>query len=489
MAISKKNLSPEAVLQPSKSREGELQKSLSPLDVWSLALGCIIGWGAFVMPGNTFLIRAGTAGTMIAMTLGAVIMVIIALNYHFMISRNPVAGGGFAYANKEFGRTHGFICAWFLVLSYLSVVPMNATALALLGRNLTGALFQFGFHYSFAGYDIYLGELLLALSVLVLFGLLSMKGTKDSGSSQTVLTIALVGGVAIFAAAALVNPKATFANLSTPCFPENVNRVASVLSVLAVAPWAFFGFDTIPQAAEEYNFSHQKARRLMILSIVFGALIYITLNTVTASIVPAGYSTYIDYIKNIPNTKGLMSLPTFYAAYRLLGVSGLILLGVAVLGAILSGINGFYMATSRLLYSMARQGVVPCWFGKLSKKRKTPCNAILFVMLISMMAPFFGRTALGWIVDMSSIGAAVGFGYTSAASLKRAMVEKYPFTIATSIMGIIFSIIFVLLLLIPSRTFGCSLGRESMFCLAVWVILGIFFYMRQINTHTEQNAK
>ena len=32
----------------------QLEKKLSPVNVWSLALGCIIGWGAFVMPGNTF---------------------------------------------------------------------------------------------------------------------------------------------------------------------------------------------------------------------------------------------------------------------------------------------------------------------------------------------------------------------------------------------------------------------------------------------------
>ena len=48
------------------SGEG-LQKKLSPLNVWALALGSIIGWGAFVMPANTFLPNAGPLGTAIAM--------------------------------------------------------------------------------------------------------------------------------------------------------------------------------------------------------------------------------------------------------------------------------------------------------------------------------------------------------------------------------------------------------------------------------------
>ena len=40
-------------------------KYLSRLDVWGMALGCMVGWGAFVMPGTTFLPIAGPAGTII----------------------------------------------------------------------------------------------------------------------------------------------------------------------------------------------------------------------------------------------------------------------------------------------------------------------------------------------------------------------------------------------------------------------------------------
>lgn len=49
-------------------------KYLSRLDVWALSLCCIIGWGAFVMPGTTFLPVAGPAGTAISMMICALIM-------------------------------------------------------------------------------------------------------------------------------------------------------------------------------------------------------------------------------------------------------------------------------------------------------------------------------------------------------------------------------------------------------------------------------
>lgn len=453
----------------------KLEKKLSPINVWSLAFGCIIGWGAFVMPGNIFLKNAGPLGTAIAMGIAAIVMVIIAFNYDYMIRKYPVAGGEFAYTNKCFGKTHGFICSWFLGLSYLAIVPLNATALALIGRNLLDNIFQVGFHYTVAGYDLYMGEIMLALVALIFFGFLSIRGVKFAGMFQTILAASLVGGIAIITMGSIISDNASMANLSPRFYPSETSWYG-ILAVVAVAPWAFVGFDTIPQAAEEFNFSPAKAKRIMVVSIIFGALAYVLLNTVTAAVVPNGYSSWYEYIDDVPNLNGLVSLPTFYAAYELLGNAGLFFIGIAVLAAILSGIVGFYMATSRLLYSMSKEQVIPKWFGELHPEYKTPAHAILFVMVIAIIAPFFGRTALGWIVDMSALGAAVGYGYTSVAAMINAKKEGDGSIVFTGIFGLVFAAIFVILLLVPIDMFNCSLSMESYVCLVIWIICGAVFY-------------
>ena len=48
------------------------KKLLSALSVWVLTFGCVIGWGAFVMPGTTFLPSAGPLGTVLTMLVSAV---------------------------------------------------------------------------------------------------------------------------------------------------------------------------------------------------------------------------------------------------------------------------------------------------------------------------------------------------------------------------------------------------------------------------------
>ena len=427
------------------------------------------------MPGNTFLPSAGPAGTAIAMGVAAVILIIIAFNYGYMIRRFPVAGGEFIYTQRAFGKTHGFICAWFLSLAYLAIVPLNATALALIGRNLLGGIFQVGFHYQVAGYDVYLGELILAAAALILFAFLSIRNVKTAGVFQTVLVFLLVGGVAVVCGAAFVSPEASLSAIE-PFFSPTAETLPGILAVIAVAPWAFVGFDTVPQSSEEFNFSPKKTKILMVVSILFGAAVYVGLTLVTAMVVPEGYATWAEYVADSGNQSGLLALPTFHAAYYFLGTPGLVLLGVAVSCAILSGIMGFYMATSRLLLSMARENVIPAWFGRIDAKHNTPRNAILFIMGIALIAPFFGRTALGWIVDMSSIGAAIGYGYTSLAACKYALQDKRPGYVITGILGALFGLCFAVLLLVPLPGFSCSLSVESYVCLGVWVVMGLVFF-------------
>ena len=449
----------------SDKEELQLEKKLKPINVWSLALGSIIGWGAFVMPGTTFLPKAGTLGTAIGLLCASLVMITIALNYGYMVQKYPVAGGEYAFAKNTFGRRHAFFCGWFLGLSYLCIVPLNATALGLVSRKLLGGVLEVGYLYKIAGWDIYAGEIILASAVLILFAWLSIKGISVAGWIQTVMVFSLVASVFILAIAAVLNSDVSMSNMK-PYYPKDQSLVASIASVVAIGPWAFVGFDSIPQAAEEFAFSPKKTSRLMIFAILFGGLVYILLNLITASVMPWEILLSKNY-----------DWPTGEAVEIIMGKVGLVFLGIALVCAVLSGVIGFYMATSRLLLSMAREKALPNWFSKIDLKYKTPINAILFVMLISLIAPWFGRKVLSWVVDMSSIGAAIGYGYTCIASyktLKNNPQDKKPLLKVLSVIGFIFSIIFVLLLIIPGMP--SSLAVESRVCLVVWMVIGLIFY-------------
>lgn len=85
------------------SEQVKLEKSLSPLQVCALALGSIVGWGCFVLPGDMFLPQAGPVGTLLGFFVGACLISFVAVCLSYMVKYAPVAGGAFAYAYIGFG--------------------------------------------------------------------------------------------------------------------------------------------------------------------------------------------------------------------------------------------------------------------------------------------------------------------------------------------------------------------------------------------------
>lgn len=471
-----------------------LKRQLSPMHVWAIAFGCVIGWGSFINPGKKFLPNSGVAGTAIAMVLGAVVMIIIAASYAYMVPKHPKAGGEFTFAKACFGKKAAYLCGWFLVAAYLTNVPMNSTAIGLIVDGLDGNadILKFGFHYSIAGFEIYMGEMILAMAILLLFGYLNILGVQKAGFIQTVLSGLLIVSVVTLTVAGIFSAKSSGMNLApiwgfdktaamaAGATGENIDQfarvgtsgvISAILATFAIAPWAYVGFDAIPQAAEEFNFSFKKVSGIMVVAIVFGCFVYTANNTVAALA-----------LENWPDRVMAGEWVLLVAAEEMLGTSGKVLIGTGVSCAVLSGIMGFYLAASRLMYSMSREGYLPRWFSAVDQKHGTPKNAMIFCIIVSLSGPILGREALGWFVDMCAIGASVGYFFTCASAgvtMKRDG-DGSRFLKAITVTGVIFSLAFVVLQLIPIPGLsGVHFGKESYLLLVVWIVLGLLFYAKQ----------
>lgn len=482
---------------PDKSTEKGLQKQLSPIHVWAIAFGCIIGWGSFINPGKKFLPNSGVAGTAIAMILGALVMVVIAFSYAYMVPKYPKAGGEFTFTKNCFGKPAAFLCGWFLVVAYLTNVPMNSTAIGLIVDGIDGSadILKWGFHYSIAGFEVYLGEIILASFILILFGILNILGVKKAGFVQTILASLLAVCAFTLCIAGICSSKAKGINMqpvwgfdkkaaiaaaaTTDNIGEYANRniASAILATFAIAPWAFVGFDTIPQAAEEFKFSYKKVMTIMCIAIAFGCFVYVSNNTVAAAA-----------LENWPERVMAGDWVLLIAAEELLGGFGKVLIGVGVSCAVLSGIMGFYLASSRLMYSMSNDGYLPEWFGRIDEKHQTPKNAMIFCIIVSLSGPILGREALGWFVDMSAIGASIGYFFTSAATLvtmkKDGDGDSRLKTMA--IIGVIFSVAFMVLQLIPIPGLsGVHFGKESYIMLVIWIVIGAVFYFTKKDSFSK----
>ena len=458
-----------------------LDRYLSVVDVWAMAFGCMVGWGVFAMPGTTFLPVAGPLGTTLSMLIGMVIMLVIASNLSYMMGRSAVTGGIYAYTKEAFGRDHAFLSSWFLCLSYLTIVFLNGTALFFIVRTLFSDAAQSGIHYTVSGHPIYLGEALISVLVLAGTGILFVAAKPALQRINTVLSVVLFAGIAVTAAFCLPH---ALANGALSAFgTSGVNNGYAVFSLVILAPWAYVGFEVTAFDTAHFRFSIKNSKKVLFVSILVAAFAYIAMALVSIASVPDGFSTWQEYIAGLENTSGVVSVPTFYVARAIMGPAGLVVMTLTAVAAILTGIIGGYRATTRVLSTMAEDRI-------LSEKFSKTTYSIVFIMVLSILLSLLGRNTLNWFVDLTSFGAIVAFGYSSAAAWKIAKAEGDRRTMATGLVGTALSVVLAVVQLVPRLAAMEAMGSEAFLLLSLWCLLGFVFYWRTVirSTLTEYSG-
>lgn len=484
-----------------KSRTAFFGGKFYSLSVWALSFGSLLGWGAFVMPGTTFLPSAGPLGTLIGLVLGALFMMIIAANLHNVISRKSTgneASGIFTCTKEVFGYDHSFLCMWALALAYISILWANASAFALIIRVIFGDVLRQGFSYTIGGYQIYLLEVLTTISVLVFFAVLICLSEKYSRLLNTILAVILFCGIVGGVICLLVKSGATSRDFQ-PAFLTHVfqngavsSRKATipfvqVLEVLVMAPWAFVGFEAASFCTDKEHFYEKQSFLIMAVSVFCGALCYILLACAAVVTRPSIFYNWQEYIAMLPLLSGVDSMPTFRAVYTILGKPGTIILFTCFFAGSSTGVLCMYRSLARLLASLAKDEIIPHWFAKRNS-RHVPQNAIIFVGLVSLIIPFFGRQAIGWIVDVTTMGACISYIYISASciivskeirmseSIQHQHRYKSTYVLVLGIAGVVLSLFLFMFPLIPNFWSMNEFSTESYVILGIWSILGFVIF-------------
>ncbi len=441
----------------------ELKKTIGKIEVTALALGSIIGSGAFILPGELFLKKLGFYNAIIGIIMGALGILIIEKSYGYLINKFPLAGGEYIFVKNSLGKKNAFICGWFLLFAYISIIPLNATALSIIINTISPKILHWGYLYTVASYPVYFGEVMLAIFLLFCFAFFNIRNVKIAMIVQNILVFLLVGIILFFAFILISSEGFSNANLQSYLSFESLN-IYGILKTMVIAPFLFIGFDCIPQISEELTFEPKKASLLAMLAVIIGAMLYIIIMFCTTFGIPK------ELLIN-----GSINWATGYSIELYFGKIGLLFIVIAFITAVIAGINGFYFASSRLILAMARDGDLPSIFGKVDEKNNTPKNAIILILIISLIAPWLGRKSLLWMIDISSIGAMFGYLYTtiSAIILYKKEYNKINYW---SILGSCICFVFLFLMLTPGLS--TSLSKESYMAFTIWLILGAVIYRK-----------
>ncbi|MCP3027685.1 APC family permease [Halobacillus sp. A5] len=444
------------------NEEKKLKKVLSNFDLLFLALGAMLGWGWVVLSGS-WITSAGSFGAVVAFIIGGMLVIFVGLNYAELASAMPKVGGEHAYVHRALGNNMSFVASWAITLGYISVATFEAVALPTV-INFLMPDYEAGYLWTVAGFDVHLNWVLIGSVGALIITVINYIGVKQAAAMQTFLTLMIVGVglLLIFGAGLNGDPS----NLS----PFFIEGSGGIMAVLVMVPFLFVGFDVIPQVAEEANLPKKQIGKLLIFSVLAAVIFYLAI----ALGVGLGLNQSQLASTELATADAMASLfgSQFFAQLLIVG-------GVA---GIITSWNSFIIGGSRVLYAMAESRMIPAWFGKIHPKYHTPSNSILFIGILSMLAPLLGESALIWIVDAGGLGIVAAYFLVALSFIvlrKKEPDMERPFRAAKSpifgYLAIILSFGFILLYM-PSMP-AALLWPYEWIMVAGWTLLGVFFFI------------
>lgn len=452
-------------------QKSKFDKVMGAWDILVIAFGAMIGWGWVINSGD-WITTAGFAGSIIAMLIGGVMVFFVGLTYAELTSAMPQCGGEHVFSYRAMGPTGSFVCTWMIILGYVATSAFEATALPTVITYLFPEFNQV-YLYSIAGKDIYLTTILLGVVVAVLITFINIRGAKTAAILQTVLTaIIAIAGILLVVGSAV---NGDGANITGQMWESGSgNTLGSVFKVACMTPFLFIGFDVIPQAAEEINVPYKKIGKIMLLSIFLAVAWYLLIIFAVCYIMPQS-----AIAQEMSSQNGLVSAKAIEIAFRSPLMGKVLIIGG--LCGIITSWNSFLMGGSRALYSMGESLMIPKMFGKLGK-HKTPEAAIILCGIACVVAPFFGRGVLVWLVDAASFGCVIAYMFVSISfcilrKKKPEMARPYKVKAGrfVGVMAVLMAGFMTLLYIVPA-SFSAALVWQEWVVVGIWLALGVFFY-------------
>jgi amino acid transporter len=453
-----------ALSQP--ETEPSLKKVLGRLDVLALGFGAMIGFGWVVLTGG-WLESAGTMGAVTAMVAGGIIMGVVGLTYAELCAAMPKAGGEHNYIMRAMGARPSFIGSWAIIGGYVTIVAFEAVALPRTVQYIFPDLSQVRL-WNVAGFDVHLTWALVGSLAAVIITGINIRGVKEAGIVQTFVVLFLLAIGLVMIAGAFVGGDTS--NME----PFFTGGLTGFFAVLVVVPFLFIGFDVIPQSAEEVHIPARQIGKLVVVSVILATIWYVMVILTTSSAMPAGELVKTDIAT--ADAVGAMFGSDIMAQVLIAG-------GIA---GILTSWNSLLLGASRLMFSLARSGMLPAWFARLHPKYGTPHNALLFIGALSFLAPFFGVEMLVWLVDSGAPSIVLAYTLVALSFLilrRREPGMDRPLRIGGTgksgiLIGVAAAVLGIGLFSLYMPGMPAQLGPEPWILFGLWWIIGLVLLFR-----------
>ncbi len=375
------------------SLEGvKLDRPIGLMGGTAFVIGGVIGMGIYALIAQ---VTAQVGSTLwLAFAIAMLISIIGVIPLIQISSALPRAGGGYLYTSRLLNPLLGVLASWWVILGVVCTISFVSLGLA-------------GYIAAYLPWKIPIS--LLAILLPVLFLGLYLFGLKIAISMQVILTAVLVLALLVYGVKG--------ASVSGLSFTLSLPQGAGGLIMASILSYSVcMGFQVIAEMGEEMK----NAKKNIPLSLMIGGVvvlvIYIIVGTVFANLVPYD----VESIK-------AMTAPLKETGERFLSPFWVSMLSIGALAAGLTSFNAGAIAIPRELFSQARDGIMPSFIGKITKRTKTPLNAVVLffgLVIVLLIIDAFLGLGIDFFGVMTAIGVLLMTVLVSIASLY--LPKKFP---------------------------------------------------------------
>jgi amino acid transporter len=406
--------------------------------------------------------------------LNGVVTAFTGLSYAELASAIPKSGGGYAFVREVFDDLPSFLMGWMLWFAYM----------------IAGALYALGFAPNFLEllhvYDLVpppdqvgaialpavdagvpAGFLLAFLAVLLLVAL-NAGSTAASGSVETIFTGIKVSILVVFVAFGLTSPMFSTAEFQ-PLFPADGSAFA-ILPAMGLTFIAFEGYDLITTVTEEVENPRENIPKAIFVSLGVTVLVYLAVVGVAVGTLGAeGLAA--------AGEAGIAQAATEFmpTGIPIIQNGGAVIVFGAVFST-LTALNAVVIASSRVAFSMGREGQLLPSFGQLHHRFGTPFVAILASAVVMLGSVVLPTQSAG---NMSSLFFLLSFVVVNGAVIKLRqerpdMTRPYemPFYPIPPILGIVLNLVLTGVLLF----YLVQTDPLALVLSVAWILLGVVAY-------------
>ena len=363
----------------------ELKRTLSTTDLLIYGLVFMVPIAPWAIFGVVFNEAKGMVP--LVYLIGLVAMIFTASSYAQMSKAFPVAGSVFSYVGRGLHPDVGFFAGWTILLDYVLVPTLL---------------------YVFAAESMYgifpaVPKFLWIIVFLAINTTINLIGISFTALLNRYFLAAELAFIAIFvfmAVTAIVKGTNGAQFSATPLFNASEFSPSLVATALSIAVLSFLGFDGIATLSEEAKGGRRAAGIAMIGGLVLVATFFVTQTWLAAMLVPDTTSFNDDEVNNA--FFGIVESVSGHAWQVAFLTMNALAVGIANAVAAQS-------ATSRLLFSMSRDGRLPAFLSHVNHRTRVPERAIILVAVVTLVAGLFFVGNIGLISSLVNFGALTSF--------------------------------------------------------------------------------